>query len=159
MVRRKPRFRPIHFYYLPIFLVILLSFQSMVFEQWLQCLCYPSTSYKTHISVLGVPETFTLTGYQHCKGTFHRAHGSPYNNGLPHFLQPRFKYILFTHRVSTCKRYFRFYKMTQKKRLKQYVKNVYSIAAQNLPLANSAARRDRGTGWHLLVKVLGDYVT
>lgn len=33
------------------------------------------------------------------------------------------------------------------------------MAAQNFPFANSAARRDRGTGSHLLVKALGDYVT
>jgi len=44
------------------------------------------------------------------------------------------------------------------KRLKQYVKCVYSMAAQNFPFANSAALRDRGTGSLLLVKALGDYV-
>jgi hypothetical protein len=33
------------------------------------------------------------------------------------------------------------------------------MAANNFPFANSAERRDRGSGSHLLVKALGDYVT
>jgi len=33
------------------------------------------------------------------------------------------------------------------------------MTAQNFPFANSAARRDRGTGSLLHVKALGDYVT
>jgi len=75
-------------------------------------------------------------------------------------MQPPFKYLLFTHRVSACKLYYTIvYRNRPRKMLKQCVKCACPIAAKNFPFANSAVRRVRGNGSHLLVKALGNYVT